>query len=649
MPLDIPFARHVQGHFDNTVARNLRSRGVPRQPLPNAFTPLTVRNGRDWVLSALALSSAMALARVPQRGPALAPGPAAPDRVARQGTVAPALLPGAQAQGGAGYQAVPVAANGPTAPAAALGHIANTATLSCVARPSECPRTLAAATIAAATVITSAAAGGVLGFVLGRESALDANNANNADRTPAPASLPLTLYDLLPDEHRHRLLEIVRDCGTDAAACTGPAIRSLLQDLPEATRRQIMVTLGVARQAETHGHGGWPSGAEAAALAPMLSWVDWAAELLGSVVSPAQARFELDLEQIAQATLDAQQPGMTGAQREVAANIARFDTLRALFRRDGHTLQQLPFSGSTRDSFGFDQTYNGCNLMLEFAGAGTPQRTLMVLAHGDMTGARDGSSGASDNGTGLTTLLALARKLAAQTLPGGTRVQLMVTDLEEHGMLGAKAYAEQCLAQASCPDVALNLDMTGRGDGMTLSGSDRHHLYMDGDSRALQPPPAPVTAHEAQLRGLLESAAAAVGLTVHDSARWVLQSDQIALQREGVPALGMNLADAADIPLERDMQQARARLWVANADVDWSRFEHYLNGTLGPEEAQAMETRMDAMEHAMNAYKALPLSPALARIHNRQDQLGQVDPRRAMAALAVVEGAIDAWLHAPAP
>ncbi|WP_426806374.1 M28 family peptidase, partial [Stenotrophomonas sp. SrG] len=79
------------------------------------------------------------------------------------------------------------------------------------------------------------------------------------------------------------------------------------------------------------------------------------------------------------------------------------------FRRDGHTLQQLPFTGSTRDSFGFDRTYNGCNLMLEFGGAGTPRRTLMVLAHGDMTGAREGCSGASDNGTGLATLLALAR------------------------------------------------------------------------------------------------------------------------------------------------------------------------------------------------------------------------------------------------
>lgn len=642
MPLDIPFARHVQGHFDKQVARNLHSRGVPVQPTPQAGTrPLTVRNGREWLVNALALSSAMAIARLPPRH-----APVTAGRVGAPPAPVAALLPGAHAQAGTGYQAVPGAADVPTATSAALGHIANAATLSCVTQPRQCPRTLAAGTLAAGTVVASAVAGGVLGFVLGRSSAPD---ASAAERTPAPASLPLTLYDLLPDEQRHRLLEIVRDCGTDAAACTAPAIRALLQDLPPATRNQIMLTLGVARHAETHGHGGWPSGADAAALAPMLSWVDWAAELLGSMVSPAQARFQLDLEQIAQATLDAQQPGMTGAQREVAANIARFGMLRTLFKRDGHTLQQLPFTGSTRDSFGFNQTYNGCNLMLEFAGGGTPERTLMVLAHGDMTGAREGSSGASDNGTGLATLLALARKLSAATLPEGMRVQLLVSDLEEHGLLGAKAFVEQCLARSSCPDVALNLDMVGRGDGMTLSGSDRHHLYMDGDSRALQPPAAPVSAAEAQLRGLLEHAAAEVGLRVHASPGWVMQSDHIAFQREGVPALGMNLADAADIPLERDMQQARTRVWLANAEVDWSRFEDYLQGTLGPAEVQTMDTWMDAMEHAMHTYQALPLSRGLSNIHNRFDQLDRVDPRRAMAALAVLEGAIDAWLHAPAP
>lgn len=633
MPLDIPFARHVQGRFSNDVARNLWPRGVPPQPAQDReFTPLTVRNAQGWLASTLALSSAMAVLRVPPR---------ASDA---------ALLPVADAQAGVGYHAVPVSADPRTATSAALGHIANAATLNCIAQPRECPRTLVAGTAAAATVLTSAVAGGVLGgitgYLLGSASAPD---AGAADRASEPTSLPMTLYQLLPQEQRHRLLEIVRDCGTDAAACTAPAIRAMLAELPPAARHRIMVTLGVAHHGETHGHGGWPSGADAAALAPVLSWVDWAAELLGSVVSPAQARFQLDLEMIAQATLDGQQPGATGAEREEAANIARFDMLRTLFKRDGHTLQQLPFTDSTRDSFGFNQTYRGCNLMLEFAGAGTPARTLMVLAHGDMTGAREGSSGASDNGTGLATLLALARTLSAAPLPDGMRVQLLVSDLEEHGLLGAKAFVAQCLAQSSCPDVALNLDMTGRGDGMTLSGSDRHHLYMDGDSRTLQPAAAPVTAPEAQLQRLLEAAAADVGLTVHESADWVLQSDQIALQREGIPALGMNLADAADIPLERDMQQARARLWVANAAVDWSRFEDYLQGTLPPDQVPEMETRMDAMDEAMKAYKALPLSRGMARIHNRHDQLGEVRPHRAMAALSVLEGAIDAWLHAPAP
>lgn len=647
MPLDIPFARHVQGHFDKQVAHNLHSRGVPMQPKPQAGTrPLTVRNAQALLVNFLALSSAMTGARLPSRH-----APPAAGRVGAPPAAMAALLPGAHAQGGADYQAVPVS-DAPMATSAALGNIANAAALSCAAQPKQCPSALAAGAVAAGVVVGSTLAGGVVGYVLGRGSVSDSDVAQDSDIDAfplSPGALPMSLFDLLPDEQRHRLLEIVRDCGTEAAACTAPAIRALLEGLPPATHHDIMVTLGVARRAETQGHGGWPTGADAAALAPVLSWMDWAAELLGSVVTPAQARFQLDLEQIAQSTLEAQVGQATGAERETAANKARFATLRALFQGDGHTLRQLPFEGSTRDTFGFNQTYAGCNLMLEFSGAGAPTRTLMVLAHGDMIGAREGSSGASDNATGLAALLALGRKLRDTPLPDGLRVQLLVTDLEEHGMLGAKAYVEQCLATADCPEIALNVDMIGRGDGMTLSGSDRHHLYMDGDSRALQPPAAPVGAAEAQLRRLLEESAAEIGLTVHASPGWVMQSDHIAFQREGVPALGMNLADAADIVLEREVQQARARLWVANSAVDWSQFEEYLQGTLEPEQTQQMDARMDAMEHAMQIYRGLPQSRAMANIHNRYDQLDQVDTRRAMAALAVLEGAIDAWLQAPTP
>lgn len=625
MPLDIPFARHVQGDFNNRVARNLQPRGI--QPRPGRPAPLHVRNGQQWLVAALALSSALAIGRMPPRG-------------VRAPAGNPAPLPAANAQGGIDHQAVPMLGEAPTVPVVALEHIANGALLGCATQPRHCPRTLTASLMAAAALAAST----VGGFVVGRATA-PGGHARPADE--ASPSLPQSLYALLPDAQRAQLLQIVRDCGTDAAACTGPAIHDLLETLPADVRHRIMTTLGVAQHKGSHAHGGWPSGADAAALGPALDWMEWAAALLGSAVTPSQAAFQLDLEQIAQATLAGQAGHGTGAARETAANTARFATLRELLQRDGHTLQQLPFNGTTRDSFGFGTDYAGCNLMLEFSGAGAPAHTLMVLAHGDMTGAREGSSGASDNGTGLAALLALARRLDATTLPAGVRVQLLVTDLEERGMLGAKAYAAQCLQRADCPEVALNLDMIGRGDGMTLSGSDRHHLYMDGDSRALQPAPGTARPAEHHLRQLLERAAASVGLRVHPSADWVMQSDHIAFQREGVPALGMNLADAADLPLERDMQQARAQLWRANAAVDWSRFEEYLQGTLDPDQVPAMETALDGVEQAMGKYRALPLSPSMARIHNGQDQLHQVQPQRAMAALAVLEAAVDAWLRQP--
>lgn len=626
MPLDIPSARHIQGDFDRRVADAVRSRGV--QPRPGGPGPLTVRNGQQWLVAALALSSAMAIGRMPPRS-------------GRSPAVNPAPLPGAAAQGSIDHQSIPMLGDTPTAPVVALQHIANGATLGCLASPPHCPQTLTASLLAAGALAAST----VGGYALGRSIA---PAANTEPAREAPPALPQSLYALLPDEQRVQLLQIVRDCGTDAAACTAPAIHDLLETLPADVRHRIMTTLGVAQHRGSHRHGGWPSGADAAALAPALDWMDWAAALLGSAVTPAQAAFQLDLEQIAQATLAGQAGQTTGADREAAANRARFATLRELLQRDGHALQQLPFNGTTYDMFGFGTDYAGCNLMLEFSGAGAPAHTLMVLAHGDMTGAREGSSGASDNGTGLAALLALARRLDATTLPPGMRVQLLVTDLEERGMLGAKSYASRCLQEGDCPDVALNLDMIGRGDGMTLSGSDRHHLYMDGDSRELQPGPATVGAAENHLRMLLERAAAGVGLHVHASPGWVLQSDHIPFQREGVPALGMNLADASDLPLERDMQHARARLWRASAAVDWPRFEDYLQDTLDISEVPAMDAALDEVEQSARAYQAMPVSPSMARIHNGQDQLHQVQPQRAMAALAVLEAAIDAWLQRPA-
>ncbi|WP_315386538.1 M28 family peptidase [uncultured Stenotrophomonas sp.] len=637
MPIDPALSRQIQGHFDRKVADNLQPRGVP--PVLDcaaARGPLTVRNGPGLLASWLALSSALAVSRLPSRSPA-----GRPDAVSSSVRGA-ALLPVGHAQGNADYQPVPMSSQPLAAAALPLERIANAASATCIAKPKQCPQALLAGTVAAMAVVGSAATG----LLVGRATAPACDQTDDAPS--ASNGLAHALYDLLRAEHRYRLLEIVSDCGTEAAACTGPAIHALLEDLPPADRYRIMATLGVAQRPGTHGVGGWPSGADAAPHAPVLDWMDWAADLLAAAVSPAQARFELDLEQIARATLDAQ-AASNGTDREAAANNARFDSLGALFEDDGHTLLQLPFNGTARDIFGFERPYIGCNLMLEFSGAGTPSRTLLLLAHGDMTGAHDGSSGANDNGSSLAALLALARTLRDSTLPAGMRVQLMVSDMEERGLYGSKAFVQQCLARGTCPDVALNLDMIGRGEGITLTGSDRHHLYMDGDSRSVLPPAAEVSAAEAQLRQQLERAAADVGLQVFDSSGWAMQSDHIAFQREGIPALGMNLADERDIALEREVQQARARLWVANTAVDWSRFEEYLQGTLDPVATQEMDARLDVMDRAMQAYRALPESPSMARIHNGRDQLHQVNVPRAMDALAVLERTLDAWLHSPAP
>jgi hypothetical protein len=159
MPLDIPFARHAQGRFANEVARHLQPRGLQPPPsLRRGLEPLTIGNRQHWVLAALALSSAMSMGQVPARSARLPSGNPAP-------------LPGAGAQGGIDHQAVPMLGDAPTAPVVALEHIANGATLGCIASPRHCPQTLAASLLTFGALTASTLGGGALGYAFGRFNA----------------------------------------------------------------------------------------------------------------------------------------------------------------------------------------------------------------------------------------------------------------------------------------------------------------------------------------------------------------------------------------------------------------------------------------------------------------------------------------------
>lgn len=98
---------------------------------------------------------------------------------------------------------------------------------------------------------------------------------------------------------------------------------------------------------------------------------------------------------------------------------------------------------------------------------GKSDKTLIIAAHYDSTGLKEGSLGVTDNASSIAALLALSQKLQDENLP--LSVRLIAFGAEEIGLLGAKAYVQQLSDKELAKIVGMiNLD--------TIVGGD--HLYI---------------------------------------------------------------------------------------------------------------------------------------------------------------------------
>jgi Zn-dependent M28 family amino/carboxypeptidase len=163
---------------------------------------------------------------------------------------------------------------------------------------------------------------------------------------------------------------------------------------------------------------------------------------------------------------------------------------------------------------------SGVNLVGYVEGRAHPSRFVVVTAHYDHLGVREGVvyNGADDNASGVAVLLQLAAHFARERPENS--VVFAALDAEELGLVGARAIVKR--------------DMVSR--------SDRGELYAAG------------THHTPALRPLLERVAArsAVKLLLgHDRPEqgkddWTNQSDQFAFHRAGVPFVYFGVEDHKD-------------------------------------------------------------------------------------------------------
>jgi hypothetical protein len=173
---------------------------------------------------------------------------------------------------------------------------------------------------------------------------------------------------------------------------------------------------------------------------------------------------------------------------------------RFLVRRFAEVgLQQL--GGTYSHSFTFDrqgQQVRGVNIVGQVRGTALPERYIVVTAHYDHLGVRNGEIyvGADDNASGTAGLLALADYFN-RNRPRHSII-FAALDAEEGGLRGARAFVATPPVARQAIVLNVNMDMVGR--------NDRNELYVAG------------TRHYPQLLSIVQRVAAGGGSTAHTRA-----------------------------------------------------------------------------------------------------------------------------------
>ena len=177
---------------------------------------------------------------------------------------------------------------------------------------------------------------------------------------------------------------------------------------------------------------------------------------------------------------------------------------------------------------------SGVNVVALVPGRGTDSDVIVLSAHYDHVGVRDGViyNGTDDNASGAAALLEIARQVAAAPLQH--TLVLALFDAEEQGSQGARAFVRTPPVALERIALDVNLDMVSRTDGVLWAGG---------------------ASYTPALRPILERVAAEAPLTLrlgHDRPGapegddWTDQSDHIAFHEKGIPFVYFGVEDHPD-------------------------------------------------------------------------------------------------------
>ena len=270
------------------------------------------------------------------------------------------------------------------------------------------------------------------------------------------------------------------------------------------------------------------------------------AELADRAREPALGRVDpaslvADLKTLSDPAMEGRKVGTPGGARARAYLLQRYREIGLAPLGASH---EQPFTFTPHRGIAFWRAkfwrtrapVQGVNVLGQIRGSVEPDKVIVVSAHYDHLGVREGKlyAGADDNASGVAALLATARWFK-QHPPRHTLV-FAAFDGEESGLRGAEAFLEANLVPRERILANINFDMLSRsGEGELFATG----LYANPQLKpALDP---------------LRATAQATLLYGHDHPRpfwdmddWTAQSDQGVFHDAGIPFLYFGVADHPD-------------------------------------------------------------------------------------------------------
>jgi Zn-dependent M28 family amino/carboxypeptidase len=233
-----------------------------------------------------------------------------------------------------------------------------------------------------------------------------------------------------------------------------------------------------------------------------------------------------DLEVLSADDMEGRQVGTPGGAKARAYVIERFKA--SGIRPFGATYEQ-PFA-FTAGRGGQQAERKGINVVGFINGSRTPRKYIVVTAHYDHIGVRNGEvfNGADDNASGTAGLFALAKYFNAHK-PANSLI-FVAFDGEESGLRGARAFVASPPVDAATLIINLNMDMIGR--------DPKDLLYVVG------------TRQQTFLKPMIERIAAKAPVKLvmgHDDPtekeNWTTDSDHAAFCQAKIPCLYFGVED----------------------------------------------------------------------------------------------------------